>query len=144
MTVEYTRDKRCDMFLTLGVCNGPARTDVRDFVLRSPIPGHLDVNVFRLFEQRPLKARSTTRTALAKAGSPRSAQTPAKEVVLNETVEKEPWGSRVIARELGVSIQESPVYLDPYHYMWKAHLSPDIGPTHLLYVSLGGAHGYVT
>jgi hypothetical protein len=53
MTVEYTHDKHCDMF-----CDGRARTDVRDFALNSPVPGHRDVNVFRLFVQRPLQTRS--------------------------------------------------------------------------------------
>jgi hypothetical protein len=37
--VEYTHDKRCDIF-----CDGRTHTDVWDFALHSPIPGHRDVN----------------------------------------------------------------------------------------------------
>jgi hypothetical protein len=64
-TVEYTHDKSCDM-----LCDGRARADVWNFVLHSPIPGHRNVNVFRLVGQRPLHTRNATLTALAKAGCP--------------------------------------------------------------------------
>ena len=136
MTVEYTHDKRCSIF-----CDGRTCTDVWDFALHSPIPGHRDVNVFRLFGQRPLQTRIATLTALANAGCPRSVRTPAEEGVTVELTRYRTRTGSIHPRVFNVLVDNQ---LDPYHYSRKAHLSPDIGPIRLLYVSLGGAHGYVT
>jgi len=136
MTVEYTHDKRCDIF-----CDGPVPTDVWEFALHSPIPGHRDVNVFRLFEQRPLQTRSATFTELENADCPRGVRTPAQEGV---TVELTWYRTRIGSIHPRVSNLLVDDQLDPYNYSRKTHLSPDIGPIHLLYVSLGGAHGYIT
>jgi hypothetical protein len=122
-------------------CDGPAPTDVREFALHSLIPGHRDINVFRLFGQRPLQTWSATFTALANANCPRSVRTPAEEVV---TVELTWYRTRIGNIHPRVSSLLVDDQLDPYHYSRKAHLSPDFGPIRLLYVSLGGAHGYVT
>ena len=136
MAMEYTHDKRCDMF-----CDGPARTDVREFALHSPIPGHRDVKVLRLFGQHPLQTQSAKLTALANAGCLRSVRTPAEEGV---TVELTWYRTRIGSIHPRVSSVLVDDQLDPYHYSRKEHLSPDIGPIRLLYVSFGGAHGYVT
>lgn len=97
--------------------------------------------MFRLFGQRPLQTRSATLTALANAGCLRSVRTPAEEGV---TVELTWYRTRIGSIHPRVSNVLVDHQLDPYHYSRNAHLSPDIGPIRLLYVSLGGAHGYVT
>ena len=97
-TVEYTHDKRCDKF-----CDGRACSDVWDSTLHSAIPGHRDVNVLRLFGHSPLQTRSATLTAMANAGCPRSVRTPAEKSVTVEIT----W----YCISMGVSIQESPMYL---------------------------------
>ena len=133
--VEYTHDKCSDTFF-----DGRVRTDVWDFALHCPIPDHRDVNVFRLFGQRPLQTRSATLTALADAGCPRSVPIPAEEGV---TMELTWYCTKIGSIHPRVSSVLVVDQLEPYHYSWKVHLSSDIGPTRLLYVSLGGAHGYV-
>jgi hypothetical protein len=81
--------------------------------------------------------------ALTNVGCPRSVRSPAEEGV---TVELMWYRTRTGSSHPRVSNVHvlADGQLDPYHYSWKAHLSPDIGPIRLLYVSLGGAHGYVS
>jgi hypothetical protein len=112
------------MLLTLGACN---RRAARGYALRFPGRRHPDSNVFRRLEQRLPEIGSVTTTALVNAGHPRTVRTPAKEDAIIAAVEREPWRSCDIPRELGLSQPRvlevlNDNQLHPYHYSRSAHL----------------------
>jgi hypothetical protein len=65
MTMEYTRDEYCDMFLTLGTCHSRTGTAVWEYALLYLGRRHPVSDVFPRLEKRPRETERVSPTNCA-------------------------------------------------------------------------------
>jgi hypothetical protein len=96
---EYTYDESCNMFLTFYTCDSRDGAGTRKYALCYTGRRRPDANEFQWLHPHLRETASGAPTASAKAGHPRTIQTPPDKDAVLASVNREPWRHYAILHE---------------------------------------------